>query len=445
MRQSIRRQLGLAPALPAHAHAEEMAAISGMLDRHPEIEALVERDIVRAGVARHIGRNGMSADQVLRALVVKQLNQFSYEELAFHLLDSMTYRSFCRFGAFESVAKKSALQDNVRRISADTLEQINRVLVGEALHNGAEKGKRVRMDSTPVETNIHEPSDSSLLWDVVRVLVRLLKQAEQLVAVTWSDHRRRARRRTVGIIGAGNARRQALYRDLIKIASRTVGYAERALVLLRRKKARADSLVLHELEHLVPLAHRVLDQARRRVLDGECVPATDKVLSIFEPDTDLIVRGRRDPTYGHKLCLTVGSSSLVLDCVVEEGNPTDSTLAQKLVQRAKDVLGAAPEQAVFDGGFSSRDNVSAIKSLGVRTVVFTKHLGITVDEMTQSNWLFKRLRRFRAGIEACISFLKRCLGLARCTWRGGRSAFKAYVWSSVVAANLLTLARHELR
>jgi len=444
MRRSIRRQLGLAPVLPAHAHTREMAAISAMLDQHPEIEALVERDIVRIGIARNVGRNGMTADQVLRALVVKQLNQFSYEELAFHLLDSTTYRSFCRFGAFEGVVKKSALQDNVRRISADTLEQINRVLVGAAIDGGAEKGKRVRIDTTPVETNIHEPSDSSLLWDVVRVLVRLLKRAEPLVAVPWSDHRRRARRRTVGIISAGKARRKTLYRDLINVASRTVGYAELAVVLLRRK-GYADSPVLHELEHMLPLGRRVLDQARRRVLDGQSVPAAEKVLSIFEPDTDLIVRGRRDPIYGHKLCLTAGSSSLVLDCVVEQGNPTDSTLAKKLVERVKDVLGRAPEQAVFDGGFSSRDNVTAIKKLGVRTVVFTKHLGITVEEMTKSNWLFKRLRRFRAGIEACISFLKRCLGLARCTWRGGRAAFNAYVWSSVVAANLLILARRELR
>lgn len=443
MRRSIRRQLSLVPVLPDHAHAREMAAISAVLDRHPEIEALVEKDIVGPKGTCSVGRHGMAADQVLRALVVKQLNQFSYQELAFHLMDSMTYRQFCRFGLFDGVVRKSALQDNVRRVSADTFEQINRVLVAASLKRGVDKGRKIRIDTTPVESNIHEPSDSSLLWDVVRVLTRLLATASQLVAVRWVDHRRRARRRTVGIIGAGTARRRQLYRDLLTVAERTVGYADCAAGLLR-SGGYADAAVLQELERVIPLGRRVLDQTKRRVLDGETVPVADKVLSIFEPDTDLIVRGRRDPVYGHKVCLTVGASSLVLDCVVEQGNPTDSTLAQKLVQRAKKVLGRAPEQAVFDGGFSSKDNMCAIKKLGVETVVFTKHLGIAVEEMVKSNWLFKRLRRFRAGVEACISFLKRCLGLSRCTWKGGRAAFKAYVWSSVVSANLLTLARHEL-
>jgi transposase, IS5 family len=142
--------------------------------------------------------------------------------------------------------------------------------------------------------------------------------------------------------------------------------------------------------------------------------------------------------------LTVGASSLVLDCTIETGNPTDSTLATKMIERVKDIVAHTPTQAVFDGGFASKDNVAAIKKLGVDDVAFTKHQGIELNEMVRSSWVFKRLRRFRAGVEGCISYLKRAFGLARCTWRGGREGFSAYAWASIVSANLLTLARHLL-
>lgn len=442
MRARIRRQLSLTPQPIDHEHSREMAAIGAVLDAHPELAELVESDLLGRRANRDAGRCGMTADQVLRALVVKQMRQLSYEELAFHLADSSTYRAFCRFGAFDSVPRKSALQDNLRRVSAQTLERVNRTLVAIAMDCGVERADKVRVDTTPSRTNIHEPSDSSLLWDVVRVLVREMYAAWQLVDFIWTDHRRRAKRRTVAIISARKQRRERLYRDLLDVARRTVGYAESALEALRT--ADYEHVPCAErLEHYLPLAERVIDQTHRRVIDGESVPADEKLLSIFETDTDIIVRGRRDPTYGHKLSLTIGASSMVLDCVVETGNPTDSTLATRMIERIKTIAGT-PRQAVFDGGFSSQDNVDAIKQLGVDDVAFTKHLGIAVSEMVRSSWVFKRLRRFRAGVEGCISFLKRCFGLARCTWRGGRDGFAAYVWSAILSANLLTMARHQL-
>jgi len=420
-----------------------MMQVAAILDAHSELEALVEAELVDEGVSREVGRGGMSADQVVRVLIVKQMNQFSYQDLAFHLADSATYRAFCRFGAFEPTPARSTLQDNLRRVSARTLEAMNRALVCAPEARHLERRNKVRVDSTASRTNIHEPTDSSLLWDAVRVLVREMYAAWEHVDFAWSDHSRRAKRRTVAIISARKARRRDLYCDLLDVSRRTVGYAETAVEALKR----ADLGWLPcaaKLAHYLPLARRVLDQTHRRVIDGEKLPPTEKVLSIFEPDTDLLVRGRRDPIYGHKLCLTVGASSLVLDCVIEHGNPTDSTLAVKMIDRVTEILGQPPRQAVFDGGFSSSDNLDAIKQRGVADVAFTKHLGLEVSEMVRSSWVFKRLRRFRAGVEGCISFLKRCFGLARCTWRGGRDRFAAYTWSSILSANLLTLARHQL-
>lgn len=442
MRRSIRRQLPLLPQPIDHEHCREMMTIAAILDAHPEITEAVERSLV-GEVRSTVGRNGMSADQILRALIVKKVNQFSYEQLAFALADSATYRAFCCFGAFDSVPKKSTLQENLRGVSAEVWEQVNRAIVSVAERRGVESGRKIRIDTTPSRTNIHEPSDSSLLWDVVRVLVRCMDAASAVVDFPWTDHSRRAKRRTVAIISARKTRREDLYRDLIDVARRTVGYAKNALSGLQGADCGQLACAL-ELAHYLPLAERVVSQAHRRVIDGERLPPNEKLVSIFETDTDIIVRGRRDPTYGHKVALSVGASSLVIDCTIERGNPTDSTLATKMVARAMSAIGKTPEQVVFDGGFSSTDNVSAIKALGVTDVVFTKHLGIELNAMVRSSWVFKRLRRFRAGVEGCISYLKRCFGLDRCTWRGGRAAFGSYIWSSVVAANLLTLARHLL-
>ena len=202
MRRSIRRQLSLVPVLIDHEHSREVAAIGVILDAHPELAERVERDLVGDNASCSVGRSGMTGDQVLRALVIKQMNQFSYEELAFHLADSVTYRAFCRFGAFDSAPRRSTLHDNLRRVSAETLEQINRALVSIAQACGVEDARKVRVDTTPSRTNIHEPSDSSLLWDVVRVLVREMYSAWRVVDFGWADHSKRAKRRTVAIISA---------------------------------------------------------------------------------------------------------------------------------------------------------------------------------------------------------------------------------------------------
>jgi IS5 family transposase len=167
------------------------------------------------------------------------------------------------------------------------------------------------------------------------------------------------------------------------------------------------------------------------------------VVSIFELHTDILVKGRQDIEYGHKVNLAVGKSSLVTDCVIETGNPADSTLAVKMIDRQRGLYRRAPRQAAFDGGFASRDNLRAIKERGVEDVAFAKRCGLAVEDMVKSMWVYKRLKSFRAGIEGVISFLKRCFGLARCTWRSFES-FKAYVWSSVASANLLIFARHRI-
>jgi IS5 family transposase len=436
-------QLSLAQPWIVHPHARELEAISRILDAEGGMAERVGQDLVRGVRNPQTGRGGMSGDQVLRVLLVKQMNGFGYEALHFHLLDSASYRTFCRFGALEGVPSRSALAENVKKVRVETLEEIDRMLLRRAAREGVEKGRKVRIDSTVVEANIHAPSDSSLLWDSVRVLTRLLEQAG--VGFTgWRDHTKRAKRRMLAIQRARTKeKRVPLYRDLLKVAGKVLGYARAARDVLADSAEEGPRRLAFELNRHRLLLERVVDQAERRVLKGESVPAGEKVVSIFETHTDVIVKDGRDTLYGHKVFLTGGASGLVLDCVIRDGNPADSTLSTPMLKRQKEIYGRPPRQAALDGGFASKENLRAAKELGVADVCFAKKRGLKVPDMVKSTWVYRKLRDFRAGIEGMISFLKRAFGLCRCTWRGELS-FRSYVRSGVLAANLLTLARHTL-
>jgi IS5 family transposase len=229
-------QLSLDQPWIAHPHAQELETISRILDSNPAIAAAVAQDLLRGVRNPHTGSRGMSGDQVLRVLVVKQMNGFSFEALAFHLMDSATYRTFCRFGALEEVPKRSTLAENLKRVTPATLEVLNRLLLAHAKAAGVEKGRKVRIDATVVESDIHAPTDSSLLYDGVRVLSRLLGEAQELCGVSLgSDHTRRAKRRALAILNTRRAEvREAAYRDLLQVATKSVGYARGALLPLWR-------------------------------------------------------------------------------------------------------------------------------------------------------------------------------------------------------------------
>jgi transposase, IS5 family len=192
--------------------------------------------------------------------------------------------------------------------------------------------------------------------------------------------------------------------------------------------------------HYLPLTERILAQSERRVLLGLAVPAGEKLVSLFEPHADIIVKGARDVEYGHKLNLATGKSGLILDVVVEAGNPADAERFLPMLDRQIARCGLPPRQMAADGGYASLDNLKQAKERGVRDVVFHKKRGMTIADMAKSRWVYRKLRNFRAGIEAGISCLKRAYGLACCTWRG-LDHFKTYIWSAVVAHNLVLFAR----
>ncbi|MGB6013058.1 MAG: ISNCY family transposase [Desulfobacterales bacterium] len=449
MREKHQKQMPLLEPGSDHPQARELEAISNIIDNTPTICGYVLQDLNRGKIIkRRTGARGMSADQILRTAIVMRLFEFTYEQLAFHISDSRCLRRFCRIGFADKGFKKSALNANIKSLSDETWEIIFRDLLGQAEQEGIEKGRKVRIDSTVVESNIHKPFDSVQLFDCVRVLTRLLQKARDHFGakVIFSDHQRRAKRRMVGIQYAkGDKQRQPRYKDLLKVTRKVIGYARSAEGILEQLCSGNTELLglINEIKHFADLSEQVYDQTYRRVIQGETVPATQKVVSIFEDHTDVIVKDSRDTYYGHKICLTGGASNLIIDCVILEGNPADTDLVEQMLDRQQQIYGRYPLKVALDGGFASKDNLLKAKERKIKDVCFAKKRGLEETDMCRSEYVYKKLRRFRAGIESGISWLKRSFGLTRCTWKGFRS-FKCYVLASVVAANLLTMARKKL-
>lgn len=433
-----------------HPQAHELEAISKVIRSKPTICDHVLQDLNKNRYnTTASGANGMSAEQVFRAAIVKTLFGFTYVDLAFHIADSKTIRRFCQIGFADKGFQKSVLNKNIKAISDKTWQLINKELLGYAQENDIEKGRQVRIDCTVVESNIHAPSDSTLLWDAVRVLTRLLYLARNELGpgqLRFQDHTRRAKKRMLAIQYAKNEKaRKPLYKDLLKISRKSLGYAYSAIDRLNQLQFVNPSTVslTMDLTAFAKLTVKVIDQTRRRIIGDQKVLAKDKIVSLFEPHTDVIVKDRRDTFYGHKICLAGGKSNLILDCLIVEGNPPDTSLTEIMLDRQNALYGRYPLKAALDGGFASKDNLDKAKSKGVKDVCFAKKRGLKETDMCRSHYVYKHLRRFRAGIEASISWLKRSFGLNRCTWKGW-PAFKSYVWTTVVSANLLTIARKQL-
>jgi IS5 family transposase len=275
-------------------------------------------------------------------------------------------------------------------------------------------------------------------------MTRLLDRAEALPgapAIRWRDRRRLAKKRARAIeYSRGQDKKRQLYRDLIAATQASRDELQAVAAAMTETAELAVVRWRAEVDHYLPLIARVIAQTRRRVFDGETVPAGEKLVSLFEPHADIIVKGGRQVQYGHKLNLATGNSGLILDVVIEAGNPADRERFLPMLDRHIARTGAPPRQTAADGGYASRANLAAAKTRGVTDVAFHKKCGIAVAEMVKSPWVYRRLRNFRAGIEAAISWFKRAYGGARCTWRG-LEHFKAYIWSAVVAHNLVLFAR----
>jgi len=320
-----------------------------------------------------------------------------------------------------------------------------------------EDGNALRVDSTVVETNIHWPTDATLLWDAVRVLTRLIGRLRELAGKDvprFPNHRRSARRRMQKLQRMTAAQRESqqlsTYRRLLTITQEVLGNARLSVDATARSGGKNRTLVLliealrKEISGVCLLADQIIDQARRRVLYGEQVPTGHKIYSIFEPHTDLIKRGKTNKPieFGHKVFLAESAHGLITQYRVLDGNPSDENHVSTSLDDHKNMFGSAPEIYATDRGFHSSSNEKVCRDAGVTSPSIPQRGGQKTPERAtaEKTPAFNQAQRFRAGIEGTISVLLRGRGMRCCLGRG-KQRFELLIGAVVLTNNLMRIAR----
>ena len=432
--------------------------ISDFLDRQGNLLDVVHADLVRGLKRSGTGRLGVSAEQVLRAFVLTRIKNWDLRELHERIADGYTLRSFTHLFA-GTVPNFRTLGRNFNRLRPETVRLLNEAVIDALLNMQRAEVGVLREDTTVVETDIHFPTDSGLLWDVVRVETRLVRALREELGsqlhCEFSDRTRRARRRAQEIsrmTGKAHRTRQHAhkYRNLLQVAEEVLEQATAHARAARGLVGRMDPLraaliggMVSNIEHYSRLGHQVVDQTRRRVFGGEQLPVEEKLFSIFEPHTDLIVRGKaRTPVeFGHKVRLVECRGGLITDYEVLEGNPPDQEHVQPTLDHHKRRFGTLPKMLATDRGFDSAANIAACKDAGVIDCIPQRGGQKTPERQAyERSRAFKKGQRFRAGIEGRISVLLRGRGMSRCL-SCGRERFEVFVGMAVLANNLLAVAK----
>jgi transposase, IS5 family len=403
------------------------------------------------------GRASTPVEVVLRMLAVKHLYNLSYEETECQVRDSLVLRQFCRV-YFNKVPDDTTLIRWAKQLKPETLKAFNERLVQLALSCKVSRGRKLRSDGTVVETNIAYPTDSKLLVDGVRVLSRSLKRIKNAVAEPWSnagelfrDRSRSAKVQARSILQAAKGRGEAAkatmqeaYGRLVTIAEASVSQAKAVLGQLKGSCNQESQRLSQTLESFVPRLEQVIKQTVQRVFAGKAVAASEKLVSLFEPHTDIICRNKagKESEFGHKVWLDEVDGGIVTRWSVLEGNPPDESQWRPAIDHHLEQFGKPPYQASGDRGLYSPDNEDYANKRGIKRVILPKpgHKSEARRRHEAQGW-FKRGRRFHAGIEGRISVLKRKHGLDRCRY-GGEDGFARWVGWGVIAGNLAVMARY---
>jgi len=432
-----------------------LQGILAFLDDHAALVEQVRQDLVRGLKNPNSGRDGITPSQALRSLILMRVKNWDYRELRERINDGLTLRSFTDFDCHH-VPKHDAFNRAFNRLTPTTIQAINQIVVQAAVQLDLEDGKQLRVDTTVVETNIHFPTDATLLWDTVRAVTRLVEDLHKILprGVQGFTNRTRSARRRMQALERMTAQerhtqQEPKYRELLGITEQVLAEARQVVQKTARVKGIdvADGAMVEPLRQQITgycqLGDRVIDQTRRRVIDGEQVPAGEKVYSIFESHTDLIKRGkaRKPVEFGHKVFLAESARGLITDYQVLEGNPVDTSQVRASLERHRQLFHCTPDLYAADRGFYSAENLDVCQKTGVSQVSIPQCGGQkTADRAAwEKSPAFKKGQRFRAGIEGRISVLFRGRGMKRCRAHG-RERFEVLVGAAVLANNLLRIA-----
>jgi IS5 family transposase len=434
---------------------EWLRKIDTLLEDEGVIDVVARGLEARWPQSRRRGRPGTPADVVLRMLILKHLFDWSYDDLEHEVRANLVYRAFTRIDAGEVPDAKTILKI-ARALGPDVIEQLHRQVVEVATRAGVTHGRRFRVDTTVVETNVHYPTDSTLLQDGVRALTRAMHRG--CAALGEPTSRVRTRLRSVGrrviairLQSRREENRPALVRSYRRLMGTTRAVVRQARTMIRRLAQRARTAptatasrvwrAQQRLQTLRPLVQRVINQTTARVLGGDCHVA-DKVLSVFEPHTEAIRKGKHaKPTeFGKLVTIQEAEHQIITGYQVHARRPADRTLWIPALDHHIAIFGRAPDLATADRGFSSAANEDAAVARGVRRVVLP-HLGRKTPARRtyeRQRW-FRRGARWRVGSEGRISVLKRRHGLRRCRYHGEDGTAR-WVGLGVIANNLVSTA-----
>lgn len=430
----------------------ELAQIDKVLEDQ-DIYQIVKKDLLkRYPKTGQTGRPSTPVEVILRMLVVKHMYNLSYEKTEKAVKDSLVLRRFCRV-YFEGVPDDTSLIRWSNQIKPETLKALHERVVQIAYRLKVTNGRKLRTDGTVVETNIHYPTDSSVLDDGVRVISRHLKRAQKLLGngkdvakSVFRDRSRSARnlkRQIEGLARRGAEKTRPVYQKLVRIARASVRQAQNVIEKLQGEPPKTTDTLKQNLQAFVTRTQQVLEQTTRRVFKQETVPASEKILSIFEPHSDIIKRGKagKPSEFGHKVWLDEVDGGIVSDYRILEGNPGDSDQWQPAIDTHIEQFGKAPYQASADRGVYSADNETYATDKGIKRVILPK-AGYKSQKRRQHERLswFRRGRRYHSGVEGRISVLKRKHGLDRCL-NHGQDGFEPWVGWGVIANNLTMIGR----
>ena len=413
----------------------EFGLIDTILEMHPELFIHLKEDIVGCNKISEFGRKDIpSVEQIVRAAIYKELKQLDYRDLEYQQEDSRICVQFLKIEHGREYSFQM-YQKYISRIKAESLDKLlvnlNKIAIGE----GLEDIEKIRQDSTVVQSNIHYPTNNSLVWDCIKESHRLLTQLQKEISDLGNrDYRKDAKRIFYKInVTRSSDKRVALFQKQLITFTKCINQVANAI---KKKSSCSDDakLIIKELERLLPLMNKVCHMTDLREIKKQPVPNADKIFSIYELHTDIIVKGSREVQFGHKINLTTGKSNLVLSCEILRGNPSDSALYPITLDKVIADYQVRPRDCVTDGGYASLDNRDYAQKEGVVNIVFNKIVGSLKNTVSSLN-METRLKKWRSGIEANISNIKRGFGLFRCNWKG-QAHFDAKVMWSVIGYNI---------
>jgi len=415
----------------------ELAVIDTILESRPEIYDLVKEDITKGKEGSNTGRQDRpTIEQVLRAAIYKEIKNLTYRELEYEQHDSRICEVFLKLQGRKAFSHE-VLHKYISRVSGGSLKKVMVELNKTAMAEGLEDGKRVRTDSTVVETNIHYPTNNALIWDCIKDIQRLVKNLKKSGVIKVRNYTKQAKKNHYNINNTkSKEKRVEGFKKQLKLFRTCMNQAEKilGLVSLRNDLDTKGWARVESLKRLLPKARKVYDISYRHELLGEKVPNGEKIFSIYEEHTDIIVKGGREVEFGHKVNLATGKSNLILDCEVLDGNPNDTKTYPGVIDRIEGNYGITPRDMVTDGGYASLENMGLAKEKGIINIVFNKIVG-SLKNIVSSKTMETRLKKWRSGIEAVISNLKRGFEVFRCEWRT-KARFDAKVLWSVIAYNI---------